>query len=162
MNDEVLILDMDNTLADLYIRKNFLNILETATPQDCYNLFYNLDMLISEQDLKNFCSRYKHVIVISMAPCKQTAEHDMAVVRAKVNWVHKNYPFISNIIITKRIDNKNLLNPENNLYVELTDEFLFDWKPRTKDVLCDDSPLLRSTFVGQTILPQWKIREFNG
>lgn len=158
----VLILDMDNTLADLFAVDNFLDILFYGTVEQNRQLFLNLEPLISENDLKAFCQNYNHVVVMSMVPTKQTELHDKAVMEAKIEWLHKNFPFIRNIIITKRIDNKNLLDSSVILYDTRKNSELDFWIPGPEDTLCDDSDTLRDTFVGKSIKPQWKIRKFNG
>ena len=158
----VLILDMDNTLADLFAVDNFLDILFYGTVEQNRQLFLNLEPLISENDLKAFCQNYGHVVVMSMVPTKQTELHDKAVMEAKIEWLHKNFPFIRNIIITKRIDNKNLLDSSVILYDTRKNSELDFWIPGPEDTLCDDSDTLRDTFVGKSIKPQWKIRKFNG
>ena len=158
----VLILDMDNTLADLFAVDNFLDILFYGTVEQNRQLFLNLKPLISENDLKVFCQNYNHVVVMSMVPTKQTELHDKAVMEAKIEWLHKNFPFIRNIIITKRIDNKNLLDSSVILYDTRKNSGLDFWIPGPEDTLCDDSDTLRDTFVGKSIKPQWKIRKFNG
>lgn len=158
----VLILDMDNTLADLFAVNNFLDILCYGTVEQNRQLFLNLEPLISENDLKVFCQKYDHVVVMSMVPTKQTELHDKAVMEAKIEWLHKNFPFIRNIIITKRIDNKNLLDSSVILYDTRKNSELDFWIPGPEDTLCDDSDTLRDTFVGKSIKPQWKIRKFNG
>ena len=160
--ENVLILDMDNTLADLFAVDNFLDILFCGTVEQNRQLFLNLEPLISENDLKVFCQNYDHVVVMSMVPTKQTELHDKAVMEAKVEWLHKNFPFIRNIIITKRIDNKNLLDSSVILYDTRKNSELDFWIPGPEDTLCDDSDTLRDTFVGKSIKPQWKIRKFNG
>lgn len=160
--ENVLILDMDNTLADLFAVENFLDILTTGTPEQNRQLFLNLKPLISEKDLKEFCKDYKYVVVMSMVPSKQLYLHDKAVLEAKVEWLHKNFPFIKNIIITERVDNKNLLDSSIILYDTRENSELDFWIPGPKDTLCDDSDTLRDTFVGKSIKPQWKIRKFNG
>ena len=158
----VLILDMDNTLADLFAVDNFLDILFYGTVEQNRQLFLNLEPLISENDLKVFCQNYDHVVVMSMVPTKQTEFHDKAVMEAKIEWLHKNFPFIRNIIITKRIDNKNLLDSNVILYDTRKNSELDFWIPGPEDTLCDDSDTLRDTFIGKSIKPQWKIRKFNG
>lgn len=158
----VLILDMDNTIADLFAVDNFLDILFYGTVEQNRQLFLNLKPLISETNLKEFCKSYNRVVVMSMVPTKQTEFHDKAVAEAKVEWLHKNFPFIHNIIITKRIDNKNLLDSDVILYDTRKNSELDFWIPSKEDTLCDDSSLLRNTFIGKTIEPQWKIRKFNG
>ena len=160
--ENVLILDMDNTIADLFAVDNFLDILFYGTVEQNRQLFLNLKPLISENDLKVFCQNYDHVVVMSMVPTKQTELHDKAVMEAKVEWLHKNFPFIHNIIITKRIDNKNLLDSDAILYDTRKNSELDFWIPGPEDILCDDSDTLRDTFVGKSIKPQWKIRKFNG
>lgn len=160
--ENVLILDMDNTLADLFAVDNFLDILFCGTVEQNRQLFLNLEPLISENDLKVFCQNYDHVVVMSMVPTKQTELHDKAVMEAKIEWLHKNFPFIRNIIITKRIDNKNLLDSSVILYDTRKNSKLDFWIPGPEDTLCDDSDTLRDTFVGKSIKPQWKIRKFNG
>ncbi|WP_296864468.1 hypothetical protein [uncultured Methanobrevibacter sp.] len=157
----VLILDMDNTIADLFKVDNWLDILTNGTVNQNYQLFLNLDKLISEEDLKKFCEPFKYVVVISMVPSKQTSLHDKAVVKAKVEWLHKNFSFIHNIIITKRVDNKNLLDSSIILYDTRKNSELDFWIPSEDDTLCDDSDDLRHTFIGKTIKPQWKIRKLN-
>lgn len=158
----VLILDMDNTLADLFAVNNFLDILCYGTVEQNRQLFLKLEPLISENDLKVFCQNYDYVVVMSMVPTKQTEFHDKAVMEAKIEWLHKNFPFIRNIIITKRIDNKNLLDSSVILYDTRKNSELDFWIPGPEDTLCDDSDTLRDTFVGKSIKPQWKIRKFNG
>lgn len=160
--ENVLILDMDNTLADLFAVDNFLDILFYGTIEQNRQLFLNLEPLISENDLKEFCKNYNYVVVMSMVPTKQTELHDKAVMEAKIEWLHKNFPFICNIIITKRIDNKNLLDSSVILYDTRKNSELDFWIPGPEDTLCDDSDTLRDTFVGKSIKPQWKIRKFNG
>ena len=160
--ENVLVLDMDNTIADLFNVDGWLDILLKGSVSQNRQLFLSLDPLISEEKLKQFCSKFNHVVVMSMVPSKQTEQHDKAVMEAKIEWLHKNFPFIRNIIITKRVDNKNLLDSSIILYDTRKNSELEFWIPSSGDTLCDDSDTLRDTFVGKTMKPEWKIREFNG
>lgn len=155
---EVLILDMDNTLADLFGEKDWLKILECGSVSQNFDLFYNLKPLISKEKLKQLCANYSETVIMSMVPTKQSFSHDIAVASAKVKWVKKNFSFIKNIIITTRINNKNLTDDSVIVYDNRYTKSMMKWKPRKCDTLCDDSDTLRETFIGKTMLPPWTIR----
>jgi 5'(3')-deoxyribonucleotidase len=170
-DNRFLVLDMDGTIADTYNYPDWAGILRghVANPwtecgivdsQEVFNMFLNVKPMLTEDELKIFCSKWDEVVVWSMAPWDATPEVERATVAAKIEWLEKYFPFLTrNVIITKHQDNKNFVLFENTLWRNLEFENALQfgswWSPGKDDTLVDDNQNLLDNFVGHKMLPPW-------
>ena len=168
-DNRFLVLDMDGTIADTYNYPDWAGILRghvanpwvecgVVDPLEVYNMFATVQPMLTEDELKKFCSRWDEVVVWSMAPWDATPEVENMTVKAKLEWLQRYFPFLTrNVLITKHQDNKNFVFEENTLWRHLEFErtdFAW-WEPDKNDTLVDDNQSLLDNFVGHKMLPPW-------
>ena len=119
---------MDGTIADLYNYPDWAGILRghvenpwidcgDVNPDEVYDMFLNLNPMISVDELKKFCKQFDDTVVWSMTPWDATEEVMKATAKAKLEWLAKYFPFLlDNVVITKHQDNKNICLSENIVY----------------------------------------------
>lgn len=168
--NEILVLDMDGTIADTYNYPDWAGILRghvenpwaecgVVNPQEVYNMFINVQPMISCEELQEFCSSWDETVIWSMAPWDATPEVEKVTVQAKLEWLQKHFPFLmKNVLITKYHDNKNFA-PDN---IILHSNISFEgncgrhwWSPCQNDTLVDDNENFLQTFVGHKMTPPW-------
>lgn len=168
-HNRFLVLDMDGTIADTYNYPDWAGILRghvknpwtecgKVDPHEVYNMFRNVQPMLTEEELKKFCDKWDEVVVWSMAPWDATPEVENATVKAKLEWLQIYFPFLyPNVLITKHQDNKNMAFEENTLWRHLEFEGVDGgwWSPSKDDTLVDDNQTLLDSFVGHKMLPPW-------
>lgn len=168
-HNRFLVLDMDGTIADTYNYPDWAGILRghvdnpwtecgVVDPQEVYNMFLNVRPMITEDELKEFCSRWDETVVWSMSPWDATPEVAEMTVKAKLEWLKEYFPFLTrNVLITKHQDNKNFVTEEDTLFrhLEFEDKDIAWWSPSDYDTLVDDNQTLLDNFIGHKMLPVW-------
>lgn len=133
MNKQVVYLDMDGTIANLYNEPNWLNDLinEKTKPFD------NAKPMITEKELLSIYPQDKYELrVCSMTPKNARKSYCKKVEKAKDKWLDKYFPTITHRVYMKYGNNKNLKNCRNH-------------------ILIDDNDTIRATFKGQAYYPMW-------
>lgn len=168
-NNNILILDMDGTIADTYNYPDWAGILRghvanpwtecgVVNPYEVYEMFVNVLPMITCEELEKFCSKWDETVVWSMAPWDATPEVEEMTVRAKLEWLQRYFPFLmKNVIITKHQDNKNFVSEGNILYSDISFEGtgFHWWSPGEDDTLVDDNETLLRNFIGKAMTPPW-------
>ena len=168
-NNNILVLDMDGTIADTYNYPDWAGILRghvsnpwtecgVVNPYEVYDMFVNVRPMITCEELEEFCSNWSETVVWSMAPWDATPEVEEMTVRAKLEWLQKYFPFLmKNVLITKHQDNKNFATEENILYSDISFEGtgFHWWSPGENDTLVDDNETLLQNFIGKVMTPPW-------
>lgn len=90
-----LVFDMDGTIADLYAVDNWLEKLRSADPEPYANAkpLVNLSRLARYIHKAQKCG-YK-VAIVSWLSKASTAEYDLAVIKAKNEWLQKHLPSVT-------------------------------------------------------------------
>ena len=133
MKKQVIYLDMDGTIADLYGIKNWLD----GLINEVEGLFLNCEPLITEKELlKFFPSEIYELRICSMTPLNATREYCQVVIDEKNQWLDKYFPSITHRVYMKYGTNKNLKNSANH-------------------ILIDDNETIRQTFKGLALAPFW-------
>jgi len=168
-NNNILVLDMDGTIADTYNYPDWAGILRghmanpwtecgVVNPYEVYEMFVNVLPMITCEELEKFCSKWDETVVWSMAPWDATPEVEEMTVRAKLEWLQRYFPFLmKNVLITKHQDNKNLVTEKNILYSDISFEGtgFHWWSPGEDDTLVDDNETLLRNFIGKAMTPPW-------
>ena len=130
---QVIYLDMDGTIADLYGIKNWLDNLINEVE----GLFLNCEPLITEAELlKFFPSETYELRICSMTPLNATEKYCQVVINEKNQWLDKHFPSITHRVYMEYGNDKNLQNSVNH-------------------ILIDDNETIRQTFKGLALEPFW-------
>lgn len=167
-DNRVLILDMDGTIADTYNYPDWAGILRghvkdpwtecgVVDPKEVYRMFADVNPMITAKELKAFCAAWDETVVYSMVPWDATDEVVEATVKGKLFWLHKHYPFLNNIVITKYKHEKNRIDPLDVKYIHFETVPTW-WQPSKWDTLVDDNENLLKSFEGHTLPPPWADR----
>ena len=90
-----LVFDMDGTIADLYAVDNWLEKLRSADPEP----YANAKPLVNLSRLARYLHKaqangYK-LAIVSWLSKESTAEYDLAVIKAKNEWLQKHLPSVT-------------------------------------------------------------------
>lgn len=130
-NKQVVYLDMDGTIADLYNEQDWLSKLRNEQS----GLFSNLKPMVSESRLLElFPSNEYDIRILTMLPKGASKEYEQVVTAEKNQWLDTYFPSITKRIFKKYGNNKNL-------------------KGSTIAVLIDDNEEIRNNFRGLAISP---------
>jgi len=133
MNKQVVYLDMDGTIANLYEQPNWLQDLTKGNIRP----FAKAQPMITEQELLSIYPKDQYELrVCSMTPKNATKDYCERVARAKDKWLDKYFPTITHRVYMKYGNNKNLKNCRNH-------------------ILIDDNETIRNNFKGQAYYPMW-------
>ena len=130
---QVVYLDMDGTIADLYGQVDWLKGLR----EEKEGLFIACKPLTTEQVIRAYFPTDKYdVRICSMTPMDASEEYCKTVIAEKNAWLDEYFPSITHRVFMKYGHNKNLRNCENH-------------------ILIDDSDKVRETFKGLALFPMW-------
>lgn len=130
---QIVYLDMDGTIADLY---GMVDWLENLT-NEVKGTFLNCKPFITEEELKSyFPSEYYELRICSMTPLNASQEYCQVVIEEKNAWLDKFFPSITYRIYLKYGTDKNLENSENH-------------------ILIDDNDKIRENYKGLALFPMW-------
>lgn len=130
-NKQVVYLDMDGTIADLYGEQDWLSKLR----KEQSGLFSNLKPMVSESRLLELFPESEYDIrILTMLPKGASKEYEQVVTAEKNQWLDTYFPSITKRIFKKYGNNKNL-------------------KGSTRAVLIDDNEEIRNNFRGLAISP---------
>ena len=133
MAKQIVYLDMDGTIADLYGISDWLGKLRREEK----NLFLSCNAFITEEDLfKIFPPELFDIRILSMTPKGASEEYCKRVVYEKNVWLDLFFPRITKRIYLKYGNNKNLKNSKNH-------------------ILIDDNKIIRENFRGIAVEPFW-------
>lgn len=130
---QVVYLDMDGTIADLYGQADWLKGLR----EEKKGLFIGCKPLTTERVIRAYFPTDKYdVRICSMTPMDASDEYCKAVIAEKNAWLDEYFPSIKHRVFKKYGHNKNLRNCEHH-------------------ILVDDSDKVRETFKGLALYPMW-------
>lgn len=130
---QVVYLDMDGTIADLYGQAAWLQHLE----QEDMGLFINCEPLVTEAMLyEYFPSKTYELRICSMTPKGASKAYCDIVIAEKNEWLDKYFPSIKHRVYLKYGHNKNLRNSANH-------------------ILVDDNQAIRLSYKGLALSPMW-------
>ena len=133
MKKQIIYLDMDGTIADLYGIENWLEGLRNEVE----GLFLQCEPLITESELLVlFPNDIYELRICSMTPMNASKEYCVKVIEEKNIWLDKHFPSITHRVYMKYGNNKNLRNSRNH-------------------ILIDDNETIRNTFKGKAFAPLW-------
>ena len=133
MKKQVVYLDMDGTIANLYGMNNWLESLENEVE----GLFLNCEPLVSENKLKEFFPSEEYELrICSMTPLNATNEYCQVVIKEKNQWLDKYFPSITHRVYMEYGNHKNLKNSKNH-------------------ILIDDNETIRNSYKGLALYPLW-------
>lgn len=130
---QVVLLDLDGTIADLYGEENWLDRLHKEDSE----IFKNCKPLITQETLESYYPRDKYEIrVCTMTPKNASASYHKNVIDQKNQWLNEYFPHLTKRIFLPYGNDKNIGKSENY-------------------ILVDDSKEVRKTFKGLALYPQW-------
>ena len=133
MKKQVVYLDMDGTIANLYGMNNWLENLINEVE----GLFLECEPFITEEELLNyFPSEEYELRICSMTPLNATKEYCQVVINEKNQWLDKYFPSITHRVYMAYGNNKNLKNTVNH-------------------ILIDDNETIRNSYKGLALFPMW-------
>ena len=133
MKKQIVYLDMDGTIANLYGIKNWLEQLENEVE----GLFLNCEPFLTENELKNYFPTEEFELrICSMTPLNATKEYCQVVIKEKNEWLDKYFPSITHRVYMAYGHNKNLKNSVNH-------------------ILIDDNETIRNSYKGLALFPMW-------
>lgn len=133
MKKQVIYLDMDGTIADLYGMENWLESLRNEVE----GLFLQCNPLITETELLVlFPSDIYELRICSMTPMDASKEYCLKVIEEKNIWLDKHFPSIEHRVYLEYGHNKNLRNSKNH-------------------ILIDDNKTIRENYRGLALAPMW-------
>lgn len=128
----VVYLDMDGTIADLYGKENWLQMLR----EEIDGAFIDLEPMTTEERLLQvFPVESYEIRILSMTPKGASYEYCKRVEVEKDKWLDEHFPSLKKRIYKKYGNNKNLKNS-------------------AKAILIDDNETIRRTFRGIAIDPR--------
>lgn len=133
MKKQIVYLDMDGTIANLYGIENWLD----GLLNEVEGLFLNCEPLVSSEELEKYFPNEKYELrICSMTPLNASEEYCKVVIEEKNLWLDKYFPQITHRVYMKYGSNKNLKNCQNH-------------------ILVDDNEKIRNTFKGLALAPLW-------
>ena len=133
MNKQVIYLDMDGTIADLYGQSDWLKALRTEQA----GLFLQCAPLITQEELLQLYPVETYELrICSMTPKDATQEYCNIVIEEKNKWLDEYFPIITHRVYMKYGHNKNLKNSKNH-------------------ILIDDNDIIRENDKGLARFPSW-------
>ena len=130
---QVVYLDMDGTIADLYGQEGWLYGLE----HEQKGLFINCKPLTTEAVVRAYFPATEYdVRICSMTPKDASIEYCNIVIAEKNAWLDEHFPSITHRVFMKYGHNKNLRGCEHH-------------------ILIDDSEPVRASFKGLALYPLW-------
>ena len=105
MKKQVVYLDMDGTIANLYGMENWLENLINEVE----GLFLDCEPFITEEELLKFFPTEEYELrICSMTPLNATEEYCQVVINEKNQWLDKYFPSITHRVYMAYGNNKNL------------------------------------------------------
>ena len=133
MKKQIVYLDMDGTIANLYGIVNWLEKLEN----EIAGLFLECEPFLTEQELQKYFPNDEYELrICSMTPLNATEEYCQVVINEKNQWLDKYFPSITHRVYMAYGTNKNLKNSVNH-------------------ILIDDNETIRQSFKGLAFEPFW-------
>lgn len=133
MKKQIVYLDMDGTIANLYGIENWLD----GLLNEVEGLFLNCEPLVSSEELEKYFPNEKYELrICSMTPLNASEEYCKVVIEEKNLWLDKYFPQITHRVYMAYGNNKNLRNCQNH-------------------ILVDDNEKIRNTFKGLALAPLW-------
>ena len=167
MDKPICLLDMDGTIADLYHYPDRCGIItnhskdpwtegsQNANAKACARMFSSLNPMISAEELGGYLrDHFSRTIVCTMTPWQAPDDVCMEVASAKIEWLHKHYPFLQEYIVLQYQESKNDID-SGLVRSSMLTGLPLGWQPDAKTVLIDDSAKLRHNFVGAALVPYW-------
>lgn len=132
-NRQVVYLDMDGTIADLYGQRDWLKALRTEQT----GLFLACEPFLAQEELLQYFPVEEYELrICSMTPKDASCEYCQQVIQEKNDWLDKYFPVITHRVYMKYGHNKNLRNSYNHM-------------------LIDDNELIRQSYKGIALEPFW-------
>lgn len=133
MKKQIIYLDMDGTIADLYGIENWLEGLRNEVE----GLFLQCEPLITEPELLVlFPNDIYELRICSMTPMNASKEYCVKVIEEKNIWLDKHFPSIKKRTYLEYGYNKNIRNSKNH-------------------ILIDDNKIIRENYRGLALEPMW-------
>jgi 5'(3')-deoxyribonucleotidase len=133
MKKQIIYLDMDGTIADLYGIENWLERLRNEVE----GLFLQCEPLITESELLVlFPNDIYELRICSMTPMNASKEYCVKVIEEKNIWLDKHFPSIKKRTYLEYGYNKNIRNSKNH-------------------ILIDDNKTIRENYRGLALEPMW-------
>ena len=133
MKKQIVYLDMDGTIANLYGMENWLEKLRNEVE----GLFLECEPFLTENELKNYFPTEEFELrICSMTPLNATEEYCQVVINEKNQWLDKYFPSITHRVYMVYGHNKNLKNSVNH-------------------ILVDDNETIRNSYKGLALFPMW-------
>lgn len=133
MKKQIIYLDMDGTIADLYGIENWLEGLRNEVD----GLFLQCEPLITESELLVlFPNDIYELRICSMTPMNASKEYCVKVIEEKNIWLDKHFPSIKKRTYLEYGYNKNIRNSKNH-------------------ILIDDNKIIRESYRGLALEPVW-------
>ena len=130
---QVVYLDMDGTIADLYGQADWLK----GLIEEKEGLFIACKPLVTQEMIEEYFPAHSYDLrICSMTPKDASKEYCDKVIAEKNAWLDKYFPHIKHRVYKKYGYNKNLRNCRNH-------------------ILIDDSDKVRDTFKGLALFPMW-------
>lgn len=122
---QVVYLDMDGTIFNLYEQENWLERLRNEDPL----VFSGDNRIITEERLRIFFPESEYdVRILSMTPLNVSNEYCEKVIEMKNAWLDAYFPSISKRIYRKYGHNKNLRNSKNAILIDDSEPIRKSWK----------------------------------
>ncbi len=122
---QVVYLDMDGTIFNLYEQENWLERLRNEDPL----VFSGDNRLITEERLRIYFPADEYdVRILSMTPLNVSNEYCEKVIEMKNAWLDAYFPSISKRIYRKYGHNKNLRNSKNAILIDDSEPIRKSWK----------------------------------
>ena len=122
---QVVYLDMDGTIFNLYEQENWLDRLRNEDPL----VFSGDNRLITEERLRIYFPADEYdVRILSMTPLNVSNEYCEKVIEMKNAWLDAYFPSISKRIYRKYGHNKNLRNSKNAILIDDSEPIRKSWK----------------------------------
>lgn len=133
MKKQIVYLDMDGTIANLYGMENWLKDLEN----EIEGVFIKCKPFITEKELLKYFPVEKYELrICSMTPLNASEKYCKIVIKEKNEWLDKHFPSITHRVYMKYGKSKNLRNSERH-------------------ILIDDNATIRNNFKGLALYPMW-------
>lgn len=133
MRKQVVYLDMDGTIANLYNQPNWLERLNNEDK----DIFKECEPMVEPEKLLSlYPPKAYELRICSMTPKHASAGYCKNVVAQKNEWLNQYFPFIKHRVYLPYGNNKNLRNSRNH-------------------ILIDDNETIRNNYKGLALAPQW-------
>lgn len=121
---QVVYLDMDGTIFNLYEQENWLERLRSEDPL----VFSGDNRIITEERLRIFFPESEYdVRILSMTPLNASNEYCEKVIETKNAWLDKYFPSITKRIYRKYGHNKNLRNSKTAILIDDSEPIRNSW-----------------------------------